>query len=195
MIIGDNPSKEEILQEIHIHCLEWQYIKEHGSASIIWSDGRELNFIRQQIIRLKEKLENEADKNTYETPPKMGELFMVDPQVIEKEAREALKVYESDQNYRYLMANKNRLPETYRMQTEVDAILDQMGKFQKAVYHHHYIAMKKYLNVNRYRQTFAACKKEVENLIRELEELGEIEEVKPKISYHQMNIKEMLEQV
>lgn len=195
MLIGDDFGKEEILQEIQIHCMEWQYVKEHGSASIIWSDGRELNFIRQKIIRLKERLEDEADRNIYETPPKMGELFMVNPQAIEKEAKEALKDYESDQNYRYLLVNKNRLPEAYRMQTEVDAVLDQMEKFRKAVYYHHYIAMKKYLNVNKYRKMFTACRKELESLLAELEDLGEIEEIKPKVIYQQMNLEEIIHRV
>lgn len=193
MLIGDNPSEEEILQEIKIHCLEWQYVKEHGTASVIWSDGTELNFIREKIIQLKKKLENVAGLEVEETPPRMSELFMVNPGKIEEEAKEALKIYESDENYRYIISQRNRLPEQYREQTGVDGILEQTGKLQQAVYYHRYISMKKYLDKRKFRQMFAECRNRMESLIEELEELGEIEEVKPKVIYHQMNLKEMMQ--
>lgn len=192
MLIGDNPSEEEILQEIRIHCLEWQYVKEHGSASVIWSDGRELNFIRDKIIRLKEKLEDVADLEVEETPPRMSELFMVNPGKIEEEAKEALKIYESDKNFRYIISQRSRLPEQYREQTGVDGILEQIGKFQRAVFYHRYISMKKYLDKRKFKQIFAECRNQMESMIEELEDLGEIEEIKPKVTYHQMNLKEMM---
>lgn len=192
MLIGDNPSEEEILQEIKIHCLEWQYVKEHGTASVIWSDGTELNFIREKIIQLKKKLENVAGLEVEETPPRMSELFMVNPEKIEEEAKEALKIYESDENYRYIISQRNRLPEQYREQTGVDGILEQTGKLQQAVYYHRYISMKKYLDKRKFRQMFAECRNRMESLIEELEELGEIKEAKSKVTYHQMNLKEMM---
>lgn len=192
MLIGDHPSQEEILQEIQIHCLEWQYVKEHGTASVIWSDGRELNFIRDKIIRLKERLENVPDLEVEETPPRMSELFMVNPGKIEEEAKEALKTYENDKNYRYIISHRNRLPEQYREQTGVNGILEQIGKLRQAVYYHKYISMKKYLDKRRFQQMFTECRNQMESLLEELEDLGEIEEVKPKVTYHQMNLKEMI---
>lgn len=194
MLIGDEHTIEELLFEMKVHLLEWEYVKEHGSSSIIWSDGRELNFIREKLLRLKEELEEKSWTEIPKVPPKMSELFMVNPEAIEKEAKEALQAYEEDENYRYLLMNKNRLPEEYREQSGADGILEQINKLRTALYYHRYTNMKRYLNQKHYKNMLEECKRNVEELLSDLEDLGETAEIKPKEVYHQISIREIVRQ-
>lgn len=192
MLIGDEHMIEELLFEMKVHLLEWEYVKEHGSSSIIWSDGRELNFIREKLLQLEAELKKKSWTEIPKIPPKMSELFMVNPEAIEKEAKEALKAYEEDANYRYLLMNKNRLPEEYREQSGADGILEQINKLRTALYYHRYTNMKRYLNQRHYKNMLEECRRNVEELLLDLEDLGEIAEIKPKEVYHQVSMRELI---
>ena len=187
MIVGEE-TKESILLEIEVLFIEWDRIKRNGSNSPIWTDGRELNFIREKIIREKEKLSEEDLRGVRETPPRMSELYMVRAQEIEKEAKAVLEELENNEDYLYLLVNRRRLPEEYREKIGVDGLLERVMILRNAIRHHKYVKMKGYIDNPSNTLSFLNCRKQMESLLKELEELGEIKPVKPKEVYEQLHL-------
>ncbi len=187
MIVGEE-TKESILLEIEVLFMEWDRVRKNGSCSLIWTDGRELNYIREKIIKEKIKLSEEDLMDVRETPPRMSELYMIRAQEIEAEAKVVLEELENNEDYLYLLVNKRRLPEEYREQIGVDGLLEKVMILKNAIRHHKYIKMKGYIDNQSDILSFFNCRKQMESLLKELEELGEIEPIKPKEVYEQLRL-------
>lgn len=184
--------KEKLALQLMAKFMEWENVKAEGSSSPVWTDGQELNYIRDSIIRIKEEMEslNYLPEAYYrETPPKMPCRYMVNGDEIRKKAKETLQVCRENEDYQFIFCHGGLLNEQQKSWICVDGILDSILKLSVFIRTDNLVEMKKYLKPEKYLKEFEVCRKQLEELLTELEELKPPEEPKePEMKYEQMDL-------
>lgn len=190
-------SKEKLAFALMAKFLEWNNVRTEGSSSPVWTDGQELNHIRKSIIYLKEEMKQlETLPEVYftETPPKMPERFMVKGEEIRERAKETLEVCQKNEDYQFLFCHGSALDEQQKAWICLDGIINSILRMERMIRIDNLVEMKKYQSPDKYIKSFKICRKGLEELLEELEELKPPEEVKkPEILYEQISLKEFME--
>lgn len=98
----------------------WEYLNEHGGSDPFWSDGVNMNLVRNHILYYKNKIEEyirtqESEPSLFgseypdiyykETPNLVSKDYMAKADEIRQRAREQLGLYEQDENFCYVRDN------------------------------------------------------------------------------------------
>lgn len=193
----------KLVLQIEALYLEWRYCREEGSTSPKWTDGEELNFIRKKIGLAKEKLEEYSRSSgeyfeicRKELPPVMPVYFMVKPEEIVKKAEKTWKECIESKEYYYILWNYKRILAKYEERYIAEGILDKINQMQKSIRYRSYVRLKKYDNSKPYMEMLQECNERIETLLAELEEMGEVEPIKPLIKkeeYQQLRLQDMVQ--
>ncbi len=165
--------------------MKYDRIAEKGSTSPIWTDGHELNVIRDQIIAVKEKIGDYVSErfraySEREVPSFVSELYMVHGDEILENAKETLKVFREDENYQYLVKNSAKVSIEQRTKLKIDANIYEPVVLEKLIKRDRLIKLKRYMYREKYLNEFLVCRKKLESLLEELEDLKPPEPEKPK---------------
>ena len=77
-----------------------------------------------------------------------------------------------------------------------EGILDKIRQIQKSIKYRSYVRLKKYDDSKPYIEMLQASEKRIEALLAELEEMGEVEPIKPLIKkeeYQQLRLQDMVQ--
>ena len=156
--------------------LEWKDVRERGSSGGIFTDGRRLNFIREQIERKKEEIysiakECEVTVVLEETPPKLSEGFMVHGEEILKKSLEVFQICQENEDYQYIICNSGKLNHEQLEMLGIPGIYEKMAVFASSIKKENLVVLRKYGNADKYIRMFASCRRELEELLTELEDL------------------------
>lgn len=187
---------QEELEQLAFELLgafyKWHEIRVNGSSSPVWTDGRELNYVRDSIIYLKSKMESLnffPEVYNVETPDKMPERFMVKADEIRGKAKETLRICKEDENYKFLFRNGGGLEEEQNNWICLTGVLNSILRMERIIRIDNLVEMKKYSEPDRYLKSFKVCREQLEELLEELEDLKpEKEEKPPEIKYEQMKL-------
>lgn len=186
--------KERLETALQCSFMRWDEVAEHGSSSPRWTDGRDLNYIRKQIAAEKKALENLSyfpEIYFRETPPPKPYRYMVNEEAIRMNAGKALEQYEKDSNYQYIWRNVSRLDEEQREMVRANAALMCVQKLKEFIQSDNLVKMKNYEDTGRHTAFFKSCRKDMELLIQELEELGDIKRNTRETAEKKCQIKQM----
>jgi hypothetical protein len=98
-------SVQDELQTLVKQMLEsysrWDDIKKNGCNDPFWSDGCNINLVRNHIFHYKNKIKEFCEENNLELPPEYSKVipnlmpndFMAVPDKIKKDAKDAYKIY------------------------------------------------------------------------------------------------------
>ena len=170
-----NEQLDSKIEEFAAFFIEWNYVKEHGSSSPIWTDGQDLNFIRGKMERLELEIRGLADKykkevQLEELPPKVSDGYMLNAGKIKERA---LEVFEEchGEDYLFILKHASKLDEEQKEETGVSALFVRMKEFATALERDNIVKLKHYEDSEFLLKDICSCKGKLEELLEELEEL------------------------
>lgn len=185
-------NKEDLAFKLMGKFLEWENAKIEGSSSPVWTDGQELNHIRDSIIYLKREMESlDYLPEIYyrETPPVMPQRYMAHPEEIRQKAKETLNICKENEDYQFIFSHGTPLDEQQKSWICLDGILNSVLRMERMIRVDNLVEMKKYDKADKYLKSFEVCRKGLEELLEELEDLNPPEEPKePEVVYEQMKL-------
>lgn len=146
---------------------EWNHVASHGATRPLWTDGRELNFIREKIGRYLEELRETGFGEIAEgreLPVLMDERYMRDADGILQEAGETLALYLENEDYRYLAETVPLFsgPELSCLSTRPEELLEDIRKFDEAVRRRDPVFCRRFSDRKKYLALFRRCREETE---------------------------------
>lgn len=172
----------ELIQEYN----RWEYLKENGGSDPFYDDATNMNLIRNHILYAKRQLEEKygADISKYpeiyfrELPPETAGGYMAGAAEIRDKAAEVLNLYLSDENFQYLLYNRDMLEKKEAEKTSIDYVLGYAYGLARALKEDDLITLRRHTKgLSRYQETFAQCAEKVKQIIGEkrLEPYGQTE--------------------
>lgn len=167
-----NEKKENYADKLKSQFELWERINEFGSSDPFYSDGVNLNLVRNHIIYYK-KLIEETETPPYpeiyyrETPLKVDANYIVRKDEILSDAKKAYSLLVSDPNYLYLLQKISLLSEKQKADTSIVAVVRYVQNLQSAIEKTDYISMRRYANPATYLDSFASCAERVRQLPQE----------------------------
>lgn len=172
--------------------MKYEEVKEKGSSSPIWTDGQELNHIRDSIIYLKKKMEslNFFPEIYYkETPVQVPQRYMLKAEEIRKKAKETLQMCKESEDYQFIFSHGGLLEEQQRAWICLDGIINDILRMERMIRIDNLVEMKKYSDPAKYLKGFRVCRNGLEELLEEMEDLEPPEEPEePEVIYKQMKL-------
>jgi hypothetical protein len=104
---------------------EWEKVYAYGDAASMCTDGVILNQIRQELMKIKEKLEAVGTDSGLPIPPETQRDFMACAEEIRTRAQSAVQEYLALEEYRYIQAV---LPKLTPKQKRDTCVLEVSGK-------------------------------------------------------------------
>ena len=175
-----NEKKENYTDKLKSQFELWERINEFGSSDPFYSDGVNLNLVRNHIIYYK-KLIEETETPPYpeiyyrETPLKVDSNYIVGKDKILSDAKKAYlsdakKAYNllvSDPNYLYLLQKIPLLSEKQKADSAILAVIGYVNNLNAAIENEDYICMRRYRNPGTYVQSLADCADRIRKLPQE----------------------------
>lgn len=164
--------KVDYVAELKSEFDRWAHIKEFGTSDPFWSDGVNLNLVRNHILYYKKMIEENEEvpyPDIYyrETPPEVDDDFIAKKDQILSDAKKTYTILSSDPNYLYLLQQIPLLIERQKADTSIVAVVRYVQNLQSAIEKTDYISMRRYANPATYSDSFAGCAERVRHLPQE----------------------------
>lgn len=162
--------QEDYEQQLRDSFDHWQHLYEYGGQDPSWSDGVNLNLVRNHIYYYKRKIKETMAPEAYPeihhqaTPPEVSDDYMAGSDEIRKTAKTSLTLYLSDKNYQYLSKRINSLDPKQAKQLCVRDVLDYAAGLEMAIKEDDLVTMRRHRNPDTYLSAFASCAEKVKNL-------------------------------
>lgn len=137
---------EDKLQDSINH---WQYLYHFGCSDPFWSDGCNLNLVRNHISYYKKQIEEAHPNGNYpeayykKTPPKVDNDYMAQPETIKVNAESSLSICKNDPNYNFLLFVASKLNKTIKEQTCIDNVIGYVRGLEIAISENDLISMRR----------------------------------------------------
>ena len=143
---------------------EWDKLFTKGGSDPSWSDGVNLEIVRNFIIYCKEQLAEQENSlfglpDIYyrELPPKVDPSYMARPDEIRENARKAMEIFDADENLKFVREQSASLSEKQLTQWCIPAIINYAEKLRRAIAKDDLISMRRYENPERYLESFESA--------------------------------------
>ena len=152
------------------NCFDrWEHLREYGGSDPTYSDGVNMNLVRNHIMYYKEKIEETLPPypEIYhrETPPKVDMDYIARPDEIRENAKISLAQFDGNDSLRYLREAVRELTDTQADRLHIQNILGYETALRMAIAEDDLITMRRYENPERYLQSF----EQAANAVRQLE--------------------------
>lgn len=148
----------------------WDELYTFGGHDPFWSDGCNLNLVRNHIRYYKKKIEAAYEPQNYpaiyyrETPEEVPQDYMARSEEIRANARKSVKLYKADENYRFLLSQMNRLHPKHVKETCIKNVIYYVKGLEQAIASDDLIAMRRHEQPDRYMEAFNECAEKVKSL-------------------------------
>jgi hypothetical protein len=142
----------------------WNEVFTNGGSDPFWTDGVNLELVRNQIISYKQQLEKQGNSlfglpDIYyrELPPEVDPNYMARPDEIRENARKAMKIIDSDKNLKFVREQAPSLSEAQLKQFCIDAIINYAENLRRAIAADDLVIMRRYEHLDRYLDSFESA--------------------------------------
>lgn len=172
---------QEQMQEAVAELVErhnrWQNLYENGGSDPSWSDGVNLNLVRNHIHFTKRKIEKlveehkelsfPAEYEKIEIPQEVSNDYMANPEKIIGEAKETLSAMEEDENYKYLLSVKDDLTDKEKEKIHFSTVISYGKWLKDAIEKNDLVYMRLYRKDSREMRlnSFKECVERVKNCL------------------------------
>lgn len=161
----------KIEAELEEEFTRWDHLKIHGGSDPFWSDGVNMNLVRNHIIyckRMIEELEPEVYPEAYlkETPPEVPPDYMARGPEIRNAAVENLEAITGNDDFLYLRSQANVLSNTERARASIGNVMRYADYLREAIISNNLVAMRRFENMEGYLEDIKKCRERVENILR-----------------------------
>ena len=118
---------------------KWGFMYKYGGSDPFWSDGVNLNLLRNQALGVKRLIETSLPADKYppeyylDIPDPVPPGYMARSEIIRIAAAESLETYKRNPDLRYLKAIRDSLPGDIRMETSIDQVLRYETDLETAI--------------------------------------------------------------
>jgi len=149
----------------------WNYLYQKGGQDPFYSDGVNLNLVRNHIIYYKRQIEETMKPEQYpdiynrETPPEVSMDYMANPDEIRAAAEKTLSVLSGDTNYKYLKEKFYQLSPKERAETGLVNIMGYLRHLSNAMKEDDLVTLRRYKNPDYYITSFKEMTVKVKNIL------------------------------
>lgn len=164
---------KELGRNIAESLAHWNYLKEHGGQDPFWSDGTNMNLVRNHVIYYKKQCESELDPKDYppeyqlEIPPEVDNAYMARAEEIRENAQKALEAQERDPDYLWLTANIRMMTKKQIQETGIMHVIHYPAALRFAIEKGDLVTMRRSEDPEKDREPFKSCRAKVEEILAE----------------------------
>lgn len=180
----------------------WNTLNTEGGTDPFYSDGGNMNLVRNHIIYYKKMIEENMKESDYpkeyydETPPVMDLNYIARKSEIVLRAPDVLKIYEADENYLWLKDITDKLTKEQKKESNIENVLGYREGLKRAIETGDVLGMRRHVNglysnnAQYYLDSFKDCRKRIETMLG-IESEGE--EDMARIAELEAQVKELTE--
>ncbi len=141
----------------------WDFIRENGCSDPFWTDGVNMNLVRNHIIFYKQKLSEETtvfllpEAFYRETPPVVDNDYMARADEIRQNAARSMQKIDEDENLKFVREQSANLTEKQLKQLCIPAILGYAENLRRAISEDDLLTMRRYENPQSYLESFQSA--------------------------------------
>ena len=141
----------------------WDFIRENGCSDPFWTDGVNMNLVRNHIIFYKQKLSEETtvfllpEAFYRETPPLLDNDYMARADEIRQNAARSMQKIDEDENLKFVREQSANLTEKQLKQLCIPAILGYAENLRRAISEDDLLTMRRYENPQSYLESFQSA--------------------------------------
>ncbi|WP_288925296.1 hypothetical protein [Aminobacterium colombiense] len=150
-------------KELAASFLHWENVYQNGCSDPFYSDGANLNLVRNHIIYYKRKIEEKYPKEDYPEiyykglPPELSFDYMAKADEIRITAKSSLQAYREDPDYNYLLKKVDLLRKKVVDQLSIRNVIGYARGLEVAIEEDDLISMRRHRNPESYLKAFAQC--------------------------------------
>lgn len=176
-----NIYKQSLDEQLKEHYDRWEYLFTNGGQDPFWSDGCNMDIVRNHIIYTKKQMEEAGQlTDTYyrELPPEVDRNYMARADEIRANSRKSLEAYKMHPDYLYLcdaikLLNKHQIEDT-----AIRNVIGYATGLKKYIAEDNLVAMRRQEYPENYIESFTRCRKNVEKILGEKSRIIFIEDGK-----------------
>ncbi|AFV02277.1 hypothetical protein DHBDCA_p1248 [Dehalobacter sp. DCA] len=148
----------------------WEALYKFGGHDPFWSDGCNLNLVRNHISHYKQKIEESYEPQNYpaifyrEAPPEVSQDYMARSEEIWSNAKKVIQLYKKDENYQFLLSHVERLDPKDIKTTSIRNVINYVKGLEQAIAADDLISMRRHENPEGYIESFLECAERVKSL-------------------------------
>ncbi len=181
--------KTDYRAELKKEYERWNELFTHGGQDPFYTDGTNLELVRNHIMFCKKSLEQEGgdmpEEYSWPLPPEVPQDYMARTQEIWYHGIESYQRYMEDENYQYLKEISETLPEKIKEETRLKTVLEYTGTIRRALEQRDYVTLRRHEHPERYLESFAKCRRQVEEMLRREREKSEMPQEQKKAEKQQ----------
>ena len=143
---------------------EWDKLFTEGGSDPFYTDGVNLELVRNHIIYYKEQLAKQENSliglpNAYyrELPPEIDPNYMARPDEIRENARKAMERIDADENLKFVREQSASLSEKQLKQFCIPTIINYAENLRRAIAEDDLVIMRRYENPERFLESFESA--------------------------------------
>lgn len=130
--------EEKIRKDLEDEENRWKDIRKNGAGDPFWSDGVNINLVRNHIVHYVSGLRQLGLSADYEIPPKVDQAFMARKRAILAKARRNIASLKKDRDYQYLLSISAEISEKERQKLGLLAGTGIVRDLERAVAERNY---------------------------------------------------------
>lgn len=161
--------KRKIEKELIAEYERWNHLYTYGGNDPFFTDGCNLNLVRNHIISYRMQLEelSYAPEVYYrELPPEIDDSYMARKEEIRERAQNTLTLLLSNEDYQFLLKNKNSITEKDSQQIGLQNVLGYVKRFQAYLNEDNLCQLRRYAQDTIYTSSFTLCREKMELLLQ-----------------------------
>lgn len=165
-------------QELILAHERWEHLYQYGGSDPNWSDGCNMNLVRNHILYYKKKLEEEnrfPEVYYREVPPEVDQGYMARAGEILANAAKSLNIYKNDSAYQFLVQNGSRINKKQADDicygnvvgyvTGLQENLERIENASEREYSDILVRLRLHKNPERYLDAFSRCRQKMEAIL------------------------------
>ena len=168
--MGKSKSKENLELELQQSFDRWDSLYKFGGSDPFWSDGVNLNLVRNHIFYYKTRIEESYKPEKYpaiyqrQTPAEVPNDYMARADEIRENAKHTLELYKQDKNYLFLLKKVGLIDPKEEKRLCVRNITGYVSGLEEAIVSDNLISMRRHQNPESYLESFRKCACDVRDL-------------------------------
>lgn len=159
----------------------WSQLFCQGGQDPSWTDGNNLQIVRNHIIYDKTRLEEEGDASAmpeeygWPLPPEIPSGYMARGKDLWYHGLESYQRYTADENYQYLCQIKDTLSPEIKKESHIENVIGYVHAVQSALMEKNYLLLRRHEHPEIGLERFQECREHVEDLmLKEQEKDGQM---------------------
>ena len=146
--------QEDYEASLKLSFSRWESLYQYGGSDPFWSDGCNLNLVRNHIINYKRLITETMPPEQYpeiyfrDTPPEVDRDYMARANEIRINAKATLESYKANQDYKYIRRHVGSLrPKDERLDS-IRRLINIVSGLEEAILHGDLVTMRRFENPN-----------------------------------------------